>query len=77
MHCVGDLNSRFGRLDDTYNGAVQLNERKIIDEQIKANGSHFITYLTDAGECIVSGSHSTPRQMDKRFNAKYGRIFSN
>lgn len=52
---IGDFNSRVGDLDDTAGGLVQLPERRVVDHGTNAHGHHFITYLSDAGECIVNG----------------------
>ena len=52
---VGDCNARIGSLDDTAGGSVALSERHIADNAVNAHGTHFITYLNYAGDCVVNG----------------------
>ena len=56
MHIsVGDFNSRIGSELEVVDCVTNLPKRKIIDTVKNAHGDSFITYLQDAGECIVNG----------------------
>lgn len=52
----GDAEIRF---DNTASGSAQIGERKVIDKVTNVHGKHFISYLSNAGECVVNGMVSS------------------